>query len=409
MFELSWKQILYFCVCVIFFCSCTSGPIIDARKDFYAGQSEQAVSALLEEKGISYRDKLLYYMEKGLILHSLGDYQKSTDVLLKASYLIDEQQIISASEQVVSLAINEWMTEYKGEYSEQLWVHTYLMMNFLLLGKYEDALVEAKRASKVLDREGSYLNDDYFTRTLIGLCYELLSEYNDAYIEYKKLSKLMGESSSGAYYACKTASKLGFYDDVEVYKKFLPKCDEQAKEPVSELILFAGYGKISTKIPGNVFIPPTIRFSFPMYPERKLIYNPITVINENGESMDVKTIHANFDKVVRNSLDDRKAKIIVKETARVVAKEAIAHSIDDRDSPLGLLVRLIFMILEEADTRCWETLPAFLTIARIPLEPGNHTIQVMFRGKFGESVYSETIPEFEIKKGQKFFYSMRVK
>ena len=92
----------------------------------------------------------------------------------------------------------EWLTEYKGEYGERLLVHTYQMMNYLLIGKHEDALVEAKQALEIYGKYPSCSND-YFTRALIAHCYEALGEINDAYIEYKKLSQIMN--------ICKTPSE----------------------------------------------------------------------------------------------------------------------------------------------------------------------------------------------------------
>ena len=78
-------------------------------------------------------------MEKGLILHYLGEYEKSCDILLKASNLIKYQDQISISDQSSAVLINDKVTTYKGEYCERLWVHTFLMINFLLQQKNESA------------------------------------------------------------------------------------------------------------------------------------------------------------------------------------------------------------------------------------------------------------------------------
>jgi len=72
-------------------------------------------------------------------LHQRGDYDQSSQVFLQASRLLDDTDFISISEQSAALAINDWATTYRGEYAERLWIHTYQMMNFLLLGKAESA------------------------------------------------------------------------------------------------------------------------------------------------------------------------------------------------------------------------------------------------------------------------------
>ena len=94
---------------------------------------------------------------------------------------------------------------------------------------------------------------------------------------------------------------------------------------------------------------------------------------------------------------------MAKETARVVAKEAIAHNIDD---PLAeLLVRVVFLIMEEPDTRSWQTLPAYLAMIRIPLQPGPHSIVISDVSRGGGTV---SVPEFEtIPQRQYYYYSVR--
>ena len=112
--------------------------------------------------------------KKGAILHHAGDFAGSTKMLLRATTLMREQDIISAGQQTASLVTTEWLTDYKGEYAERLLVHTYLMMNFLLMGDNESALVEAKQALEVYDAFPDACNGDYFTRALIAHCFEAL-------------------------------------------------------------------------------------------------------------------------------------------------------------------------------------------------------------------------------------------
>ncbi len=78
---------------------CASGPLKQARSDFYGSRPDRTLEALLNPSDISKRDRLLFYMEKRLILHHAGEYEKSIATLLKATALIKQQDIISASEQ----------------------------------------------------------------------------------------------------------------------------------------------------------------------------------------------------------------------------------------------------------------------------------------------------------------------
>ena len=147
-------------------------------------------------------------MERGAILHHAGHYEESIAALLKASALIKQQDIISAADQAGSMVTGEWATEYKGEHAERLLVHTYLMMDFLLTGKPESALVEAKQALEIFDRYPKATARDHFTRALIAHCFEINGEINGAYIEYKKLAEQMADPSPIADKLVSIAEKL---------------------------------------------------------------------------------------------------------------------------------------------------------------------------------------------------------
>ncbi len=400
------------CVCVagiVLVCGCASAPLKHAREAFYQNEPEKAADVLERHADrISTRDILLFFMEKGVIFHQAGRYKESVDAFLKAEKLIEKQGIISISRQTASLAINDWLLEYKGEHSERLWVHTYLMMNFLLLGDYESALVEAKQALAVYNRYPEALSDDYFTRALIALCYDNLNEFNDAYIEYKLLADRLNNPSPIAPDLYRLAKQLGFIDEADYYRSYLPEhglSPDMAKP--CELILFVGKGKGPIKISGNFFFPPSIRFSFPRYLDRDVTDHEIKVV-DSGVRLSAVSITTSMNAVARAALRDRALKIAAKETARAAVKESMAQAVGRKnDSLVEILVRGSLMILEEPDTRGWETLPAFLTLVRVPLEPGTHQILVVVRRKDG-SAETFSLPELIIRNGQKIYCSIRV-
>lgn len=375
---------------------CGSVKLDKARKDFYGGRIDQASGELSGPDDVSNTDHLLYYMEQGTILHHAGDYQGSIDLLLEAIELIDAQEVISASQQAASMVTSEWLTDYKGEYAERLLVHTYLMMNFLMLGNHESALVEAKQALEVYDTFPEACSADYFTRALIAHCFEALNEINGAYIEYKKLAELMGDPAPVARKLCDLAGRLGFYDDVDHFKQFIPESELKRKnKPAGELVIFVSQGQSPVKIPHNIVLPPSIRFSFSTYDNRSG-YLPPPMVGPLSETGSADLITTDVGEVLNASLDERLAEILVKETARVVAKEAIAQNIENDD--LEVLVRVVFFLMEQPDTRCWETLPAYLRMIRVPLTSGNNQIYLNGMGQAVE------IPPIDASPGKGPFY-----
>ena len=400
---------LYFIVvwAFLFFAGCAAGPLRDARNAFYSNRPLDAVSALSDAKPFSRQDSLLVSMEKGLILHHLGRYEESVREFLKASKQMALQDIIRVGEQTLSLVTTDWVTEYKGEYSEQLWVHTYLMMNFLILRKHDSALVEAKKALKVLEKHPKPLSGDYFTRSLIALCYENVGEINDAYIEYRKLAKLMRDPSPVASPLYRLGMRLGFSDEVRQYKKFIPKSTLSllADRSSAELILFVGLGTGPVKVSDNIVAPPSIRLSFPSYSERSTGSAEVTVL-DSSRRLPASVVTTDMNAVARSSLKDRARKIIAKETARAAIKEAMARAVERKnDEIVGILLRAALFLMEEADTRCWQTLPASLKLLRVPVSRACN-IKVVIRSPGG--VDEITLPDLKVYPGQRVYRSLRV-
>lgn len=386
--------------------ACSLTGLHDARQQFYAGQYEKAAEVLAEHEGPS-RNRFLYLVEKGTILNRLGRYEESNRQFLQASRLIEEQDVISVSQQAGSMVTNEWVTEYKGEYSERLWVHTYLMMNFLLLGEADEALVEAKQALKIFGRHENTLAKDLFTRALVALCFDNVREYNDAYIEYKKIAGLLPNPTPVAADLYRLGHWLSMADEANRYERYLTpgRAAGLLKHQDGELVLFVAAGRAPAKMPGNIVLPPTIRFSFPRYERQAESNIRLTFPDQpGGKTIEIAT---DIGLVARAALEDRAKTVIAKETARVVAKEALARAVEKNSNELaGALVRGFFFLTEEADIRCWQTLPAGFLLVRLPLAAGQYKLRFsVYEG--GLLLDTVVLPEFSLKSGQRYFYSVR--
>ena len=387
---------------------CATGVLRNARQEFYRGEHQKAAEILANAKKISSRDKLLLYLERGTILHHQGSYEASVTELLNASRLIAEQEVISISQQASSLVTSEKITEYKGEYSERLWVHTYLMMNFLVLRKFDAALVEAKQALKVFGQHHDSLANDYFTRSLVALCYENVRDYNDAYIEYKKLADLYGSPDPVGYDLYRLARRLHFKDEAEKYKKYAGfRIASQVTGPPTEAVIFVSLGRAPIKEPFDIVLPKAIRISFPHYIEKDRAAYRVEVSTKNEDRMAL-SISTDVNRVAKASLDERKTQVIAKETARVLAKESIANSVGKDHGQLAeSLVRMAFFVLQEADTRSWQTLPVEFVLVRVPLEPGEHELTLHISGGSGRQEQEVPLPLFTLSEGQRLYFSVR--
>jgi hypothetical protein len=389
----------------VLFSGCAVMPHEDARQQFLNGNPQAAISMLEARDNQSRRNALLTRMEKGLIYHTQGEYKKSTEELLHAVKIMRDQDYISLSEQAKMLVINDWMGSYKGEYSERLWVHTYQMMNFLLLDEYQSAAVEARQALQVLEKYSKPLSDAWFTQALIALSFESVGKINDAYIEYKKLANKFPQDELMAKRVFWQARNLGLKSNQKISSdKISDHPKSYSGEKRGELVLFIADGLIQQKISGDIYAPPDFRVSFPVYPHR---YSEIPKFNVSTDTNDqpFEAISTQLDNVVSASLDARGKAVLIKEIARIGVKTAIYKELKEEDETVARLVGALFFLLEEADTRGWGTLPESLTMLRIPLPEGTHNVVVNAGDGSLNKIYS--IDNLNIKDGQRIYRKIR--
>lgn len=369
----------------------------------------EAEAILSDDSEIPDRDRLLYFMAKGLILHDLGRYEDSSRELLAASRLMERQELISMSQETASLVTSDQITDYKGEYAERLWVHTYLMMNFLVQYQYDSALVEARQAMKLFKKYPEALDQEVFTRALIALCFENVNLFNDAYIEYKKLPGIQNMPSAAPLMR-RLAALSGLGDEAETWRRMIP-AGMTADPPhrfQPELVLFIGSGKGPVKIESNIVLPPSIRLAFPQYQPRDPGISRIQI--QGVPSSQIMRFSTDLNAVAEASLNARAAQMTVKLGARAAIKEAISQAVGHKnDDAVEFIVRAALFLMENADVRCWETLPASLTLVRVPIPPQIRSFTVE-AGAGGKSRSEEIrMPEPPMKPGQRIFRSIRLK
>ena len=208
-------------------------------------------------------------------------------------------------------------------------------------------LVEAKQALEVFDEYPESLENDHFTRELIAFCFENMGLWDDARIEYAKLSP---EDSK---------------------KSFVPA---PLPPGTGELILFIGQGSIPQKISTNIILPPSIRISIPRYAGSFNYQSP--VIRSEGNILSPFIQSTNMGDVAQKSLEKRSAAILSRQVLRAGAKEAIAEQFGKNNQTAEIVARVIFFLLEEADTRSWEILPGRMSFVRLELDSGFHNLEI---------------------------------
>lgn len=343
-------------VCALTLQACsTPGVLVTAREQFKQGSTAAAAQTLTGAE-VSARNQLLLFMDTALVAQAAGQYRESIAAFEEAYKLIDEQDFISVRDQSTALFLNDWAIRYGGEISERLWIHTFQMINYLMLDRPGGAAVEARRAVALFDEHGDVLDEDVLTRYLMALSFESAGQLDSANVEYRKLHEQLGID--------------------------LPA---RRSNNARELVVLVASGFIEPKLPGDLILDINARISFPFYPE-SYQREPSIAVFANAELLNTQRVHTRLLPIARNALAKRGKTIAARHALRLVAKNRIANQLEDQDELIGGIARLLFLVLEQADTRSWETLPAWLSLVRAVVPAGTDSVNVQINSADAFSV-----------------------
>jgi len=348
---MAWRAILLSSLVLLQACA-TSSELRTARAQFKQGSTDAALETL-DTASVSSRDTLLLLLDKALVAQAAGNYETSIIALENAYQLVDDLDYISARDQTSALLSNDWAIRYSGEYSERLWIHTFQMINYLMLNQPDGAAVEARRAVKLYADHADVLDDDLFTRYLMILSFDAAGQRDSAMVEYRKLSDHLNATS------LKAPGIAG-----------------------RELVLFVASGFIEPKLPGDILVDVNARISFPYYPDGYHREPEIDVL-QGASILDASRVDTQLLSVARSALSKRGNSIAARHALRLAAKYSLAESIADEDPLAGGIARLLLVAMEQADTRSWETLPANLALVRVALPDDTDSVEVRINSTAG--------------------------
>lgn len=427
-----------------------------------AGQQYDEALKTIEDQSKNKKDRVLYLLNKGMVLRMKRDFTASNESLEAAKQEMERLYAASISENALSFVVNDATVSYAGDDYEQVLVHLYMALNYLELGERDEARVEALQVDVKLREIAEKMPDSKFTedalsRYLAGMIYEELGEWSDAMISYRKAYeayKKYQDNFSVAMPAMlkhdlvRLAQREGLTDELAKYQKEFDIVAEKKKaakaEPQGELVFILNNGLapikreevIGTWAPGpSVVVDTTKRPVRPLPPRRaaqavtESTAPPVLVnialpyyesrpkritgarISVSGLQTDTQVME-DIDAIARASLKSRMPAITARAVARAISKGVIQESVD-KTSQQGddaavkligsLLVRVAAIATERADTRSWLTLPANVQLARLPLPAGSYDVTVELLGSNGQVIDTKLYPQISIRKERKTY------
>jgi uncharacterized protein len=402
------------------------------RPDMVSGNYEAADKYLdsVKENFYAKDNRLLYYMDKGMVLHLGKKYQQSNQFLEKAKTAAEELWTESISKNALAWVTTDNSVPYQGEDFEKVLIHFVAALNYVSVSDLGSARVEARQVSQKLelyaqkyaeldpDSAGkmAYV-DDAFARWMSGKLRETdpeMTALNDAWIDYKKALTIYEKDYAARYKtavplflvqdALRALEGLGssFKDELAQLKGRYPSVTAQSRaetKGMGEVILVHLSGEAPYKIDkfwdSKASNGDFVRIAYPEFVPKpyRIKGARLSAAAAKGETETAENITA----IALQNLNDRMARIKAKAIARALVKYLASKGIGAAGEKAGgkagaglqvagALMQFGSAVAEESDKRSWITLPAVVNVGRIFLPPGEHTVNVEFLGAGGETV-----------------------
>ncbi len=370
----------------------------------------------LEKNPSTGTDKLLYLLDKAMLQRMSGLYEASNITFEQAKALMDKLEATSVTEQLGALTVNDSAMSYEGEDYEQIAVHIYAALNYIELGLWDEARVEAlqvdERIKRIKEKRDGKAVEDPFAHYLMGLIFEHGGEYSDAMIAYRDAYQVYQKYKLPTpLFLQRDLLRLSKYLDLkQEYQTYAKKFGMKEKYEVAQLqkqgeIILLVHNSLApikraheTLVYSSTGVP--LRISLPIYQSRpSYIHQARLVVNDRA----VQTVMVDsFDKLARLSLETHRAAMTARLIARALIKKQAAHQAEDKGGALaGFLVDVAGMVTETADTRSWLTLPKNILFARLPLPAGTYPARLELLGANGHVVQVVDLGNIQLKQGKK--------
>lgn len=400
-----------------------------------AGNYESAISLIKQNKDkYGDRDRLIYLMDLAILNHYAGDYARSTRLFAEADRVFEEKYTESITKFGATFLVNDLTADYRGEDFESVMISLFAALNYARMGEPMEALVEARRVDNRLnvinskyppDKKNVY-KEDAFARFLMGVMYETggtSQDLNDAYISYKKSYEIYQNDFVRNYgtpppLALKQnlLSVAAFMGSGEWarWKREFPNVrfsTLEERRSLAEVYVVHLNGRCPVKKEQAITVPvpnQVVKIAFPKYVVRPygIRSSVITAINlkDNSGARAATVLAENIGRIAIKNLKNRKGRVLAKAIARAAVKAAGVEAIRrELGGMAGLVANIAAVASEQADLRCWQTLPAEIRISKLTLKPGAYHITADCLSAGGGLVEKVDLGDYKLDAGQKTF------
>lgn len=245
----------------------TYGHGVDkALKSAQKGQYQEAEKSMSEALSPVGGDRLLYYMELGVLKHLQRDYKESNRLLEQAERIAEDLETTLLTDSITAFMTNPRNGDYTGADFEKVFINYYKALNYLALSNdaktsserlssIENARIESRRLGirlnalnadkgvyseqkvkdgevfsqlldvfdmligNAIDQDKLEYRDDAMAHYMTGITYEINGEYDDARISYQKAASSYEEGFAEQFDLGSNMTSQAWFDTIRMMRK----------------------------------------------------------------------------------------------------------------------------------------------------------------------------------------------
>lgn len=354
------------------------------------------------------KDSVLENLDKGIISHYAGEYQRSNQELEKAEKLMEKFQAASVTQAIGSMMVNDTVMDYAGDPYEDIYTNIFMALNYMQMNNFEDAFVEIRRMDnklkglsvkykKEIDKQKLSLNENStsvpkgdikfhnsaFARYLSMLMYRSEGDYDNAEVDYKYIQQ---------------AFKL----QASLYDFTVPECiAEDFKKPAEarlNVVCFGGRAPLKHEEMLPLFaVDGFYRIAMPIMLPRETVVSGAKITATNVETGAVYTTNSekleSIQNIAMDTYNGKYSVIVARTIGRMVARltttialDVAADKVEDPGLSLlfslaGLVSKVNMFASERADVRTSRYFPNNVYVAGLDLPAGTYDVKVQYLNK----------------------------
>lgn len=394
------------------------------RRDF--AQASTIIEDAKEDGLYQEKDKVLYYLDIGMLNYFNGAYTDSIDNLTAAEFGIEELYTKSVSKAIASGLLNDNALDYFGEDYEDIYLNIFKALGFLHMGNYDSAMVELRRINiklnlledkyrKIIDdynkSEGaeselvaleSRFHNDVLARYLSLLLFREEGDYDGARIDSEKIEDAFTQQTHLYQFDKPPMPRLEYED--KALLNFIAFAGRSPAKLAHTLFIDSGVNVVYLTYQGeqqdymnriigfnSIFMPgvsPGFHFKFelPLLSLRGSDVTSVSVFVDGREAGELYFTE-NMERIAEETFKLKQPLIVGKTVTRTVTKGIIKElskdAVNDQVGGIGGLLAGLAMDIavdatENADTRLSQFFPAHAYTGEIEVEPGQREIELVY-------------------------------